>query len=98
MPIRIQRKRVKGWRLPGNAVSVTRPGKWGNPFKIADYIEKYGEQAGSTQCLLDYLVWLNKQIESGELDIEELRGKDLACFCKQGNPCHANILLRRANQ
>lgn len=31
-PVRIQRKRVKGWRMPPNTVSVTRPGKWGNPF------------------------------------------------------------------
>lgn len=32
MPKRIQRKRTKGWRMPPNAVSVTQPGKWGNPF------------------------------------------------------------------
>jgi Domain of unknown function (DUF4326) len=31
-PIRIQRQRAKGWRMPPNTVSVTRPGKWGNPF------------------------------------------------------------------
>jgi hypothetical protein len=31
-PVRIQRKRVKGWRMPPNTVSVTRPGRWGNPF------------------------------------------------------------------
>lgn len=33
MPIRIQRKRTKGWKMPPNTVSVTRPGKWGNPFR-----------------------------------------------------------------
>jgi hypothetical protein len=32
MAERIQLKRVKGWRLPSNAVSVARPTKWGNPF------------------------------------------------------------------
>ncbi len=32
MPRRIQRKRSKGWKMPPNTVSVTRPGKWGNPF------------------------------------------------------------------
>lgn len=37
MPIRIQRKRTKGWRIPPNAVSVCRPGKFGNPFRIGDY-------------------------------------------------------------
>lgn len=33
-PTRIQRKRTKGWRMPDNTVSVTRPGKWGNPFDL----------------------------------------------------------------
>jgi hypothetical protein len=28
----------------------------------------------------------------------ELRGKDLACWCKEGSPCHADILLELANQ
>lgn len=34
MPVRIQRKRTKGWRMPPNTVSVTRPGEWGNPWVI----------------------------------------------------------------
>ena len=33
-PIRIQRKRTKGWRMPPNTVSVTRPGPYGNPFRV----------------------------------------------------------------
>lgn len=33
-PQRIQRRRTKGWRMPENTVSVCRPGKWGNPFKM----------------------------------------------------------------
>lgn len=35
MPVRIQRKRTKGWRMPPNTVSVTRPCRWGNPFSTA---------------------------------------------------------------
>ena len=31
-PIRVQRKRTKGCKMPENTVSVTRPGKYGNPF------------------------------------------------------------------
>lgn len=31
-PQRIQRKRVKGWRMPEGAVYVGRGSKWGNPF------------------------------------------------------------------
>jgi hypothetical protein len=34
MPKRIQLRRTAGWRMPEGAVSVARPTKWGNPFKI----------------------------------------------------------------
>lgn len=30
-------------------------------------------------------------------DIKELKGKNLACWCKQDEPCHADILLKLAN-
>jgi hypothetical protein len=33
-PVRIQRKRTKGWKMPENTISVTRPGPWGNPFNF----------------------------------------------------------------
>ena len=33
-PIRIQRKRTKGWRMPPNTVYVGRPMIWGNPFGV----------------------------------------------------------------
>jgi len=42
-PIRIQRKRTKGFNLQAQSpdgrpvVSVCRPGKWGNPFKVGEY-------------------------------------------------------------
>lgn len=29
---------------------------------------------------------------------DELRGCNLACFCKLDEPCHADVLLRLANQ
>jgi hypothetical protein len=32
MPQRIQRRRVKGWRMPEGAIYVGRGSKWGNPF------------------------------------------------------------------
>lgn len=30
--------------------------------------------------------------------LPELRGKNLACFCKPGCPCHADVLLELANR
>lgn len=50
MPIRVQRKRVKGWKLPENTVSVTRPGKWGNPFVVG---KKY-ENGAWLACMYPY--------------------------------------------
>lgn len=35
MPVRVQRKRTKGWRMPEGAVYVGRPTKWGNPFVVS---------------------------------------------------------------
>lgn len=34
---------------------------------------------------------------SREEIIVELRGKNLACFCPIGQPCHADVLLEIAN-
>ena len=33
-PIRVQRKRTKGYKLPENTVCVTRGTPFGNPFKV----------------------------------------------------------------
>jgi len=33
-PKRIRRMRTRGWRMPTGAISVTRPGKFGNPFRV----------------------------------------------------------------
>lgn len=89
MPKRIQRKRSKGWRMPPDAIYVGRPTKWGNPFKCAD----------------TFRWWLLTPRPAGDVerdrilaDIAELRGKDLACWCKPGNSCHADTLLELANK
>lgn len=33
-----------------------------------------------------------------EAFVAPLRGKDLCCWCKPGNPCHADVLLELANE
>ena len=38
-PKRIQRRRVKGWRMPPNTISCTRPGQYGNPFRVGGYFK-----------------------------------------------------------
>jgi hypothetical protein len=102
-PFRVQRRRSKGWRMPENTVSVCRPGKWGNPFPVGkpakDVPAKY---RGIVAADPSQAVELYRQLiaEYGlplDCDIEELRGKNLACWCKAGEPCHADVLLELAN-
>jgi hypothetical protein len=41
-PVRIQRKRTKGWRKPEGAVYVGRPTRFSNPFALAPAASQRG--------------------------------------------------------
>jgi hypothetical protein len=50
-------------------------------------------------------VWhFERALRGGQLAVtvedvrRELRGKDLACWCRASDPCHADVLLRVANE
>lgn len=92
-PKRIQRRRVKGWKMPEGAVYVGRPTKWGNPYH-ADLFS--GDRERVVALFWKYLHHVN----GAELRnaVKELRGKDLACFCPLDQPCHADVLLELANR
>src|SRR5262249_9833266 len=36
LPLRIQLSRAKGWRKPANTIVISRPGRYGNPFRLID--------------------------------------------------------------
>jgi hypothetical protein len=90
------------------AKRVARPGPWGNPFTIADMQARYGLGAAEAQ---ERAVALCGQWLRGTLDPArspgpppdrariraELSGHNLACFCKPGTPCHADMLIALAN-
>ena len=87
-PRRIQLKRTKGWRMPPNTVKVCRPSIWGNPFKV-------GPDGTRSECVAKYsqhIALLTNAV------VQQLRGKNLACWCKPGTPCHADVLLKIANE
>lgn len=136
-PVRIQRRRVKGWRMPGNTVSVTRPGPFGNPFDLSSADHCWTALAHGFRAdrsgRLEASVWLFRQwilhgkaveTKGNGIYIEtegksepiavspriaapappsierikaELRGRNLACWCPPGQPCHADVLLEIAN-
>ena len=68
-------------------VYIGRPSKWGNPFSIGrdgnrqEVIDKY------RRYMMD-----NPLLE----DLEELRGKRLACWCAP-QACHGDVLVELLN-
>ena len=95
-PRRIQRKTFKGWRLPPDTVYVGRGSKWGNPFPFGHQV-----YLGKAWARDAYAQWLKTTLKGMTLlreHLHELKGKNLACWCKAGDPCHADILIALANE
>lgn len=84
-PERIQLRRTKGWRKPPGAVVVARPTKWGNPYPVAEH--------GRSEAVRLYREHLGQHPEIIAAARRELAGRDLACWCPIGQPCHADVLL-----
>lgn len=97
-PVRVQLSRQKGWRMPPNTVKVDRSTRWGNPDRAevigADLAVKMfrrrfdpdGGGIGPITAIIDR-----------DVIRRELRGKNLACWCRLDAPCHADVLLELAN-
>jgi len=104
MPIRIQRKRSKGFKMPANTVYVGRGTKWGNPHKVGislakndDGTYRYMTPKDAVDAYREYLKYWMWKASENNLNPSELKGKNLACWCKEGEPCHADVLLEIAN-
>lgn len=103
-PIRIQLSRTKGWKMPPNTVKVDRSTKWGNPFvgDAAACVEAFRSLYRGhckVSCGPGLPIRGMAFIPPYNLpDPKELRGKNLACWCKPGEPCHADVLLELANE
>jgi hypothetical protein len=92
-PRRLQRSRKKGARLPSGTICVTRGTKWGNPFVVGVHVATKEEAAREFERAL-----LAGELAFTVADVRrELAGKNLACWCKPGEACHADVLLRIAN-
>lgn len=116
MPQRIVLSRRSGFDLAATSLAlnglpakvVTRPGRWGNPFAIAEVMASEGLDRAAAQARAVALCsnWLRGTL-SPELsappppDHDSIRnslgGHNLACWCKAGTPCHADILIDIAN-
>ena len=113
MSKRIQRKRTKGWRMPPNTVYVGRGSKWGNQFYVdpehimdthnpPEHIAslfacKTAEEAIKKYKETNVGRWGIKNDLRIETIRKELKGKNLACWCRLDQVCHGDILLELAN-
>jgi Domain of unknown function (DUF4326) len=95
-PKRIQRKRTAGWKMPPNTINVARPSVHGNKYRV-------GKDGDAAECVAKFRANWEYGLAHplGKLalrpTLEKLRGKNLACWCRLDQPCHADVLLDLAN-
>ncbi len=102
-PRSVQRKRTKGWKKPPNTICVGRGGYFGNPFKGPRAANGYrrwllgtmGRVEFHRRNTIPFAMHFDRQNVLRELPT--LRGKNLACWCRPGHSCHADVLLELAN-
>lgn len=105
MPERIQLRRQAGFRKPENAVVVARPTRWGNPFPVCEHrtreqaVEQFARMLRGVIYGWDLCehVKSTRYPDRGEMQ-HFLAGRDLCCWCPPDAVCHADVLLRVANE
>ena len=99
MPERIQLRRTKGWKMPENTVKVDRTTRFGNRFLIDD-MGRY-DAVAAFRSYAGGELWDDEYVRADQLrlreDIKALRGKNLGCWCRPDQVCHADVLLELAN-
>lgn len=105
-PARVQLSRRKGWTKPENTVVVSRPTKWGNPFRVGPRTTRDEAVFAHKALMHGYLCVTSDPSMSEQEEYAKyvkrnswrLRGKNLACWCRLDQDCHADILLKIANR
>ncbi len=99
-PRRIQLHR--GEKLPPGAVSVARPTRFGNPYKVHPHGPYTLDEAIARyerDLLAGRLVSKPGRTPTTVAEVRgKLAGKNLACYCAAGQHCHGDILLKVANE
>lgn len=83
------------------AVHCGRPGRFGNAFRV-------GVDGTAEECVAKFRKALEAALAKSlaarppflriARDLHTLRGKNLACWCKRGAPCHVDVYLDLANR
>ncbi len=91
--------------MPANTMKVDRSTRWGNPFKVGENAlhpttKRQIEVETREQAIELFALYLDSPAGRpvATAATVELRGSNLACWCKAGLSCHGDVLLRVANQ
>ena len=86
--------------MPPNTVSCTRPGKFGNPYAVGDTVRDLAGGNGEIVTIRDdhhavelYRRCVEQNLVSQDAIRRELTGKNVACWCKVGHPCHVQDVI-----
>lgn len=104
MPKRIQLRRTKGWRKPEGVLNCARPNPLGNPFVHDDpavAVQAYDDWLDGKSVLGLGLRFADDTSTARRREVLRLiwraAGQDCACWCGLDQPCHVDVILRRAN-
>ena len=110
-PLRFQRRRTRGWRLPERGASLARPHPLGNPYLVCHdrgtwYVLGRDLPSRRVECvdelaarkLAVHLYETNAHIALTIARLaDSLRGRPLGCWCALELPCHVDWVLAAVN-
>jgi len=104
-----QTRRVDVRKEPSD-IMVTRPGKWGNNWRVVKreglwlvenpdgtyWEDSFKSQKAATLKAIGLFAWNLQQKRSEKLmaDLPELHGKRLGCYCGENDPCHGDVWVK----
>lgn len=100
-------------KMPSGAVCIMRPSRFGNPYPLGvgrmsreESVRAFRSGLEWALTLRDLPTWLRasdlgsvaKHYVRMAMNLDLLRGKDLACACPLGLACHGDVLLELSNR
>ena len=92
--------------VPTGAVSIMRPGPWGNPYSHQPHTRAAHRVRSRAEAVIAHRLWFLTSDEPGAVELRRrarlpveqggLRGADVLCCCAP-LPCHGEVLVEYAN-
>jgi len=88
IPVRVQRRRTKGWKTPPNTVYAGRPGEWGNRYVIGESFEHVDgatvtvrDAAHAVQLWEEWFAYQDRHFHVNRQAQSIIGGSNLSCWC-----------------